>query len=73
MCFSLFFLAGLDLESGVQYRFTVRAINGAGLKVEAFSNGFTVDFTPPIEGNVWVGADNIHVIYQSDPTKVVVR
>ena len=67
------FLAGLDLESGAQYRFVVRAVSGAGLKVEAFSNGFTVDFTPPIEGNVWVGASNIHVIYQSDSTKVIIR
>ncbi|KAL9987460.1 hypothetical protein ACROYT_G001773 [Oculina patagonica] len=65
-------IAGLDLESGVQYKFIVRAINGAGVKVEAFSTGFTVDFTPPIEGNVWVGAGNMHVMYQSDSTKVVV-
>lgn len=69
----LFVLVGLDLESGVKYKFMVRAVNGAGLKADAFSDGFTVDFTPPIEGNVWVGADNMHVIYQSDSTKMVIR
>lgn len=66
-------MVGLDLESGLQYRFIVRAINYAGLSVEAFSNGFTVDFTPPTEGKAWVGAGNGHQIYQSDRTKVVVR
>jgi len=66
-------LTGLDLENGVQYRFIVRAINRAGLKVNAFSSGFTVDFTPPTEGKVWFIADNKRVIYQSDSAKVVVR
>jgi len=67
------FLTGLDLESGIQYRFIVTAINGAGLKITSFSNGFTVDFTPPIGVKVWVVAGNMHVIYQSDSAKVVVR
>lgn len=66
-------MTGLDLESGAHYRFIVRATNGAGLKVNAFSNGFTVDFTPPIGGKVWVIAGNMRVIYQSDSAKVVVR
>ena len=66
-------MTGLDLESGIQYRFIVRAVNGAGLKVTALSNGFTVDFTPPIGGKVWVIAGNMRVIYQSDSAKVVVR
>lgn len=66
-------LTGLDLESGVEYKIMVRAMNGAGLKADAFSDGFTVDFTPPIEGKVWVGAENMHVTYQSDSTKVAVR
>ncbi|KAL9987468.1 hypothetical protein ACROYT_G001781 [Oculina patagonica] len=65
-------ITGLDLESGVEYKVMVRAMNGAGLKADAFSDGFTVDFTPPIEGKVWVGAENMHVTYQSDSTKVVV-
>ncbi len=65
--------AGLDLESGIQYMLIVRAINYAGLKVEAFSDGFTVDFTPPSQGKVWVGAGTEHGIYQSDSTKMVVR
>ena len=51
----------------------MRAVNGAGLKVEAFSDGFIADFTPPIEGKVWFGDDNVHIVYHSDPTKVVVR
>jgi len=67
------FPAGLDLESGEQYRFIVRAKNYAGITVEAFSDGFTVDFTPPTEGKVWIGARNMHVSYQSDSAKVVVR
>ncbi len=71
--FFYFIFTGLDLESSVQYRFFVRAINYAGLKIEAFSNGFTVDLTPPMEGKAWVGAENERQIYQSDPTKVVVR
>lgn len=53
--------------------FIVKAMNYAGIEIEAFSNGFTVDFTPPIEGNVRVGADNEYIIYQADPTKVVLR
>ena len=63
----------MDLESGVQYIFIVRAINNAGLTVEAFSNGCTIDFTPPTEGKVWVGAGTENVIYQSDATTMVVR
>ena len=53
--------------------FIVRATNYAGLKVEACSNGFTIDFTPPMEGKVWVGAGTEYVIYQSDSTKMIVR
>ena len=65
--------SGLDLNSGEQYMFIVRATDYAGLKVEAFSNGFTVDSTPPTQGKVWVGVGNRRVIYQSDSTKMVVR
>lgn len=66
-------MTGLDVDNGVQYRFIVRAMNGAGLKVNAISDGFTVDFTPPIEGKVWVIANNKRVIYQSDSAEVVAR
>lgn len=64
---------GLDLGRGGQYRFIVRATNYAGLKVKAFSDGFTVDFTPPTEGKVWAGAGTGHVSYQSDSSKMLVR
>ena len=53
--------------------FIVRARNYAGLQVDAFSDGFTVDFTPPTEGKVWVGASTGHVRYQSDSNKMLVR
>lgn len=66
-------LTGLDLESGEQYKFIVRAINYAGLKVEAFSDGFTVDFTPPAEGKVWIGTETRNESYQSDSNKMLVR
>ncbi|KAL9987450.1 hypothetical protein ACROYT_G001763 [Oculina patagonica] len=65
-------IAGLDLGRGGQYRFIVRATNYAGLKVKAFSDGFTVDFTPPTEGKVWAGAGTGHVSYQSDSSKMLV-
>lgn len=67
------FITGLDLERGTQYVFIVRAINHAGLAKEAFSDGFTVDFNPPEKGKIWIGAGNEHIIYQADPTKIVVR
>ena len=53
--------------------FIVRAVNLAGLKVDAFSNGFTVDFTPPTISKAWIG-DNIRkVLFHSDSTKMTVR
>ena len=53
--------------------FIVKAVNQAGMKVEAFSNGFTVDFTPPTIGKAWIGDNTRNVIYHSDTTKMTVR
>ena len=53
--------------------FIVRAINYAGLSVKAVSNGFTVDFTPPMISSAWIGTDIENVPYQSDSTRMVVR
>ena len=57
----------------MHYSFIVRAVNYAGLTDEASSDGFTVDFTPPVISKAWIGTDNGHVVYQSDSTKMVVR
>ena len=57
----------------MQYVVIVRAVNYAGLTVEAFSSGFTVDFTPPIVNRVWIGDSTTNLVYQSDPTKMIVR
>ena len=52
--------AGLDtsvnhqtvLQEGQRYFFTVEATNAAGLKGSAYSDGMTVDVTPPLIGEV---------------------
>ena len=52
--------AGLDtstihqtiLQEGQRYFFTVEATNAAGLKESAYSDGITVDVTPPLIGDV---------------------
>ena len=67
------FITGFDLESGAQYKFIVRAVNYAGLKIEASSNGFTVDFSPPVIRNAWIGTHSQKVLYQSDSTNIVIR
>ena len=66
-------LTGLDLQSGAQYRFIVTAVNRAGLKVDAFSNGFTVDFTPPTISKAWVGNETSNLLYHSDSSRITVR
>lgn len=68
-----FFPVGLDLESGAQYFLIVRAINFAGLHVQASSDGFTVDFTPPLASTARLGNGIEPAKYQSDLTKLVVR
>lgn len=40
------------LQQGQRYFFTVEATNGAGLKEAAYSDGVTVDVTPPLIGDV---------------------
>ena len=71
--FPLFNLTGLDLESGVQYIVIVRAINFAGLQIEASSDGFTVDFTPPETSEARIGTGPEPTEYQSDMTKMTIR
>ena len=63
---------GLDLESGAQYYVIVKAINFAGLVAEAFSDGFTVDFTPPAASQARLGS-GLDQLYQSDLNKLSVR
>ena len=64
---------GLDLESGAQYFFIVRAVNVAGLPIESSSDGFTVDFTPPTASEVRLGDGPELVKYQSDLAQVTIR
>ncbi|KAK3735001.1 hypothetical protein QZH41_001674 [Actinostola sp. cb2023] len=58
-------ITGLDLESGTMYVAKVKSTNYAGLQTEVSSNGFTVDFSPPIKNVAWVGAGNNSVIIYS--------
>ena len=67
------FSTGLDLQGGVHYRFIIRTVNLAGTKVDAFSNGFTVDFTPPIISKAWIGDNTRNVIYHGDSNRITVR
>ena len=70
---SLIFLAGLDLESGVQYIVIVRAMNFAGLQIEAALDGFAVDFTPPEISEAIIGTGPEPAEYQSDMKKMTIR
>lgn len=42
----------VNLQEGQRYFFTVEATNAAGLKETAYSDGVTVDVTPPLIGDV---------------------
>lgn len=64
---------GLDLESGAQYTVIIRAVNLAGLHIEATSDGFIVDFTPPTASEARLGTGTEPVTYQSDLGKLVIR
>ena len=64
---------GLDLESGAQYTVIIRAVNFAGLHIEAASDGFIVDFTPPTASEARLGTGTEPVTYQSDLGKLVIR
>ncbi|KAL3857349.1 hypothetical protein ACJMK2_012025 [Sinanodonta woodiana] len=50
---------------GVKYFTTVIACNGAGLCTERYSDGITLDNSPPVPGVVHVGLSNRHEGYQS--------
>lgn len=45
-------VADLEIKEGVKYVTKVRAENQAGLTTELFSDGFVVDSTPPLIGEV---------------------
>ena len=64
---------GSNLQRGVQYRFIVTAVNRAGLKINAYSNGFTVDFTPPTTSKAWLGNETSKLLYHSDSSRMTVR
>ena len=64
---------GLDLENGAQYAVIIRAVNFAGLHIEAASDGFIVDFTPPMASGAQLGAGTEPVKYQSDLGKLLIR
>lgn len=66
-------ITGLDMESGVHYVFKVRGTNRVGLQSETTSDGFTVDFSPPVARNAWVGEGAIHERYQADSSSIKTR
>ncbi len=43
----------VDLQEGLQYFFTVEATNGAGLKQTIYSDGISVDTSPPVIEGVY--------------------
>ncbi|XP_028399178.1 uncharacterized protein LOC114522645 isoform X2 [Dendronephthya gigantea] len=45
-------LSGTELQSGIKYVIIVRAINMVDLRTDATSDGFTVDSTAPVSGQV---------------------
>ncbi|KAK7496778.1 hypothetical protein BaRGS_00011987, partial [Batillaria attramentaria] len=56
------------LERGTRYYVTVRAVNGAGLMTTAFSDGVTVDVTPPVTGVVFAADRYTHRPAQTSTT-----
>ena len=66
-------ITGLDLDSGVHYVFKVRGTNMVGLQSKTNSDGFTVDFTPPVTRKVWVGEGSNHEGYQADSSSLKAR
>lgn len=58
--------SGLSLARGGTYYVTVKGCNGAGLCSLAYTNGVTVDLTPPIPGLVLDGCvGGVDVQYQA--------
>lgn len=48
----------VNLQEGLQYFFTVEATNGAGLKDAIYSDGITVDISPPTMEGVYHSVEN---------------
>ena len=45
-------IADLEFKEGVKYATKVRTVNNVGLSTELFSDGFLVDTTPPLMGEI---------------------
>lgn len=48
----------INLQEGLQYFFTVEATNGAGLKDVIYSDGITVDNSPPVIEGIYHSVEN---------------
>ena len=57
--FSLYIFLGFDLENGKRYVVIVRATDFVDLDVEATSNEFIVDETPPVAGVLTIEGFNM--------------
>ncbi|XP_068740821.1 uncharacterized protein [Montipora capricornis] len=59
------------LQEGQRYFFTVEATNAAGLKESAYSDGMTVDVTPPLIGDVLydLQADAANIVFLSSQSE----
>ena len=68
----LLLFPGVDLETGALYLIKVRATNNAGLRSEATSDGFTIDFSPPSAGKAWVET-GFDIPTQADSSQLNVR
>ena len=61
------------LEDGQRYSFTVEAINGAGLKETVYSDGVTLDASPPNVGKVLAVSSSLHRCSNSDDSSCDVK
>ena len=46
-------MADLDFKGGIKYLTKIRAVNLLGVPAEVFSDGFVLDSTPPLMGEVF--------------------
>lgn len=67
-------LNGVGIEQGRQYVLIVKAVNNADLEVEAMSNPFILDQTPPEAGMVFDGNhDSKDLVFQSSSSEISVN
>ncbi|XP_025085446.1 uncharacterized protein LOC112558908 [Pomacea canaliculata] len=55
----------ISLSEGVRYYTTVRACNVIDWCTEMASDGILIDITPPVAGDVWDGAGDADICFQS--------